>query len=450
MRSFRNSGLALTALAILLLPLFGFSGSLSLAQNIVSSGLIVPLQMNTPLSSRTAHVGDRWSATVSQDVYDRGALVIPRGSTVEGIVTTADDADRFNESGKIGIDFRTITLPNGEQIDNIDAMLTSLDPSLRNQIDDENRIRGNSSTFKRNIYFIGGGTGAGALIGAIAGGGSGAGIGAGVGAATGLILGALNKGRDVEIAAGTEFGMQVLSPLSVRGFESNTAQNRDRYRDNQYSQNNTYINRTYNLTRTDIISLQRSLRAQGYYRGAISGSFTANTRQALIDYQDDHDLAATGRVDRVTAKALGLNLNASDLNDVENIDPNGQPTYMGVGSTHRFIIWRNGNRWFLRTTTAGQEHNFEGTITASDGTIRSITRANLEANDFDRLSLDRNRRTLNFDFTTAGHMDGFTFYSDADTLTFNLRMDNREVPQHVYIGRDGSNPVSVPFTLVNE
>ena len=47
-------------------------------------------------------------------------------------------------------------------------------------------------------------------------------------------------------------------------------------------------------------------------------------------------------------------------------------------------------------------------------------------------------------------MDGVDFYSEADTLTFDLNMDGRRTVQNVFIGRNGQNPVSIPFTLVNE
>jgi len=328
---------------------------------------------------------------------------------------------------------------------------------MRSQIDQEQRIRGGGSSFKRNVYFIGGGAGAGAVIGAIAGGGKGAGIGAGAGAVAGLLLSALNKGHDVEIPAGTEFGMELISQVNVPV----------NYRPGQNYQNYPNTSRTTTpysttgpaqLTRSDIMALQKELRDRGYYRGPVNGVFTAWTRRALVEFQDDFNLSQTGRLDVATAEKLGININTTSYGSqygssygrghYENIDPNGQPTFMGVGSTHRFIIWREGNQWHLRTTTAGQEHNFEGKVIAKGGTIRSVNQVGLE--DVDNTSLDRFHRTLNFDFTTAGAMDGVDFYSEADTLTFDLNMDGRRTVQNVFIGRNGQNPVSIPFTLVNE
>jgi len=470
MRSLRTRVLVLTALAMLLTPILGIRGSVSLADHLVSRGLIVPLRMNSSLSSRTARVGAPWTATVTQDVYDNGQLVIPRGTTVEGRVSTVDDADRFNGSGRIGIDFDSMIFPDGARVEGIDAMLTSTDSSVRGYIDEESNVHGGKTSFKRNVYFIGGGAGAGAVVGALAGGGKGAGIGAGVGAVAGIIASAFSKGEEASIPAGTEFAMELLTPVNV---PANFQQSRNGYYNNQqYDNDNSSYNGQYNngqynnygtgviqntsisvarLSRADIIALQSALRREGYYRGTINGIMTTSTRQALADYQEDKDITSTGDIDLHTANLLGLSLSVfSENSNVASLDANGQPTYMGVGATHRFIIWRDGNLWHLRTTTAGQEHDFEGSIVANNGYIRSIERVNLEANDFSKLGLDRSRRTLNFDFTTTGSMDGIDFYSNADTLTFNLLMDGRVTPQNVYVGRDGANPVSVPFTLDNQ
>jgi len=517
MRSLRIRVLSLTALAILLLPLVSFRGNVGLADQLLSTGTIVPLRMNTTISSETSRAGQPWSATVFQDVLVNGQLVIPRGSTVEGHVINVDNADRFGESGKIAIDFDRIVFPNGSRLENINAMLTSLDPQLRSQIDAEGRIQGKNSSFKQNVFFIGGGAGTGALIGAVAGGGSGAGIGAGAGAAVGLLFSALKKGREAVVPAGTEFGMELLTPVSV----SVAYLPGQSYPDRTYTTTTTttVTSRTIELTRTDVMALQRVLRQRGYYRGPVNGVFTGSTRQALMNFQDENNLSETGRVDLRTAELLGLNISVvsdsprltrGDIIELQrelrekgfyhgsiigvftsstkaalidfqeengltangivdfrtasslglhlsnvgggvgnDIDPNGQPSFMGVGSTHRFIIWRNGNTWHIRTTTAGQEHDFDGRIVANGGIIRSISRTgSLER--VDQLGLDSNRRQLNFQFTTAGAMDGFDFYTDADSLTFDLNMDGRRIERNVFIGSRGDNPVSIPFTLANE
>ena len=54
------------------------------------------------------------------------------------------------------------------------------------------------------------------------------------------------------------------------------------------------------------IDVQRSLRQNGYYRGDIDGDIGAGTRGAIRQYQYDHRLEVTGRIDRALLDSLGL------------------------------------------------------------------------------------------------------------------------------------------------
>ncbi len=54
------------------------------------------------------------------------------------------------------------------------------------------------------------------------------------------------------------------------------------------------------------IDVQRALRRDGYYRGSIDGDVGAGTRAAIRQYQYDHHLEVTGRVDRSLLRSLGL------------------------------------------------------------------------------------------------------------------------------------------------
>lgn len=54
------------------------------------------------------------------------------------------------------------------------------------------------------------------------------------------------------------------------------------------------------------IDVQRALRRDGYYRGSIDGDIGAGTRSAIRQYQYDHHLEVTGRVDRSLLHSLAL------------------------------------------------------------------------------------------------------------------------------------------------
>ena len=59
-------------------------------------------------------------------------------------------------------------------------------------------------------------------------------------------------------------------------------------------------------TDSTVAAAQEQLARQGYYRGEIDGVFGAETRRAIMRYQNDHGLRVTGRLNMDTLRALGL------------------------------------------------------------------------------------------------------------------------------------------------
>jgi hypothetical protein len=55
-----------------------------------------------------------------------------------------------------------------------------------------------------------------------------------------------------------------------------------------------------------VMTLQMRLLGSGFSPGAIDGIFGENSRAAVIAFQRDHNLKATGRIDSSTRRALGL------------------------------------------------------------------------------------------------------------------------------------------------
>jgi hypothetical protein len=58
-------------------------------------------------------------------------------------------------------------------------------------------------------------------------------------------------------------------------------------------------------SRNDVFSAQKRLRMKGYYRGPIDGRYNRRTVRALTDFQFDHNLAQTGRLNPKTCTMLG-------------------------------------------------------------------------------------------------------------------------------------------------
>ena len=179
---------------------------------IVPSDTVFRVRLNQQLSSKTARVGDRFSANVTEPVYaGSGVEVIPVGSKVWGRVTSVKRAER-RSPGTILVAFNSVQLPNGKTY-TINGSLSSLQADDVNA-DNEGSVKGGSNR-KRDAVFIGGGAATGAVIGAIAGGGKGAGIGALIGGALGTGARVFEKEKDAEVKSGTEFGVILNRNVSL-------------------------------------------------------------------------------------------------------------------------------------------------------------------------------------------------------------------------------------------
>ena len=96
---------------------------------VLKAGSEIRATLDTPLSTKTSRVGDRFTATVSAPV--RGAIgnvIIPEGSKLNGQVSDSDNeklADAIKDMGHLDLRFTDIQLPNGTDIP-IDATLISV------------------------------------------------------------------------------------------------------------------------------------------------------------------------------------------------------------------------------------------------------------------------------------------------------------------------------------
>ena len=302
---------------------------------------VISVQINGTLTSRTARVGDKFTAAVTVPVYVNGKTVIPAGSVIEGRVTQVTPAKRMNRSGTIGVDFDDIVFPNGAAVQLV-GNLTSDDPDVRRRIDDESRVSGQGN--KRPSVFIGGGGAIGAVLGGIAGGGKGAVLGGVVGAGAGVASVLLSKGEEAEVPSGTTFGVQLKQGLVIResfisesaiadrtndqdpprGDVNEPARRQpdpiepsrrqpdpiDRPADRSEPEPRTDVDRpepALPLSSPEMVRrAQTSLKEQGYYEGEPDGVVSPRTAGALRAYQKEHNLQESGDLDPQTARSLGI------------------------------------------------------------------------------------------------------------------------------------------------
>jgi len=158
----------------------------------LAQGTGIKVEVSTHLTSETAQPGDTWTGTVKEPVTVGDRVVIPAGSTVNGVISGAKPAEKGSRAVLV-LGVRSIDA-NGRTY----AVSASADSIIA------------GSTRARNVGAVAGGAAAGALLGkAIGGGGKGALIGGLLGgaAATGAV--AASKGYQAEVKEGAEITFTV-------------------------------------------------------------------------------------------------------------------------------------------------------------------------------------------------------------------------------------------------
>jgi hypothetical protein len=160
------------------------------------SGQEIDVRLERELSSDTAQVEDRFTATTMVDLYQGNDVLIPAGSTLRGVVSSVNKATRTDRKGSLTLAFDQITI-RGRNYP-IRATVT--------QALESEGIKGEAAK-------IGTGAGVGAIIGGILGGAKGALLGVLIGGG-GTI--AATEGSDVKLPPGTVLRIRFDQPVQVR------------------------------------------------------------------------------------------------------------------------------------------------------------------------------------------------------------------------------------------
>jgi len=181
----------------------------------IPKGAHALLRLANSISTRTAREGDYVYLRTAMPIVNNGAIVVPEGSYVQGVVTHATRSGRVRGTAELAIRIDTMTLPSGKVIQ-LSPSLASVDSGDSGQrIDKEGRVKQDTSRGGDAVR-IATMSGGGAAIGGMADGSwTGAGIGSGAGAAGGLAAVLLTRGKEVELHQGSTIDVVFERPVAV-------------------------------------------------------------------------------------------------------------------------------------------------------------------------------------------------------------------------------------------
>jgi hypothetical protein len=168
----------------------------------VPAGTDLQIRLNTPISTKTNRVGDRFTAVVVSPAAYQGA-------TIDGHISTLEQSGRVSGRTEMSFAFDTITLVDGRQ----GPLNAELDRIIESEsvksVDEEGRVQTGSRT-KDSQVRGGVGAAAGAVIGGIAGGVKGAILGAIIGGAAGVGTVYVEGNKELVLEPGTEMVIRTL------------------------------------------------------------------------------------------------------------------------------------------------------------------------------------------------------------------------------------------------
>ena len=163
------------------------------------AGTALPLDLTTAVSSETATVETPVTARLRNAVTIDGATALPAGTVLHGSVIDVERAGRVQGRSRLVLRFTEADVDGARE-----------------------SIRTNPITFEgeatksEDATKIGAGAGIGAVIGGIVGGGKGAAKGAAIGGAAGTGAVLATRGKEVELATGTDLPATLASAATVR------------------------------------------------------------------------------------------------------------------------------------------------------------------------------------------------------------------------------------------
>jgi hypothetical protein len=160
------------------------------------TGLLV--RMIDSVDSSKNHVGDKFHASLENDLIVDNILVARRGTDLYGRLAESKEAGHISGSADLKLELTDMAIDHRSY------------PIITGEYEAKGKGRGENTAKK-----VAGGAAVGAIIGAIAGGGKGAAIGAGVGGGAGAAVNVMTRGQQVRVPSETLLEFRLTQPVSV-------------------------------------------------------------------------------------------------------------------------------------------------------------------------------------------------------------------------------------------
>ena len=165
----------------------------------VPIGTPLTIRLQNSISSASSSTGDPFDFVLAEPLVINGKTVAEKGTPGVGRVVTVRRSGRLHNSGFLRITLESLEL-NGAPVEMKTSTIFVSGGRYRN----------------RNLAWIGGGAGAGALIGGIAGGGKGALIGSLIGAGSGTAGAYATGKKEVGFSAERVLTFKLMQPLKIK------------------------------------------------------------------------------------------------------------------------------------------------------------------------------------------------------------------------------------------
>jgi hypothetical protein len=167
-------------------------------QLVIPSGTSITVRLQNGVSSATSNPGDQFEAVLDQAIISQGRTLALEGTRVSGHVINVRRSGRLSHSGYLRIALSSMIF-NGKAV----------------PVESSSIMVAGGSHKRRNLGWIGGGAGGGALIGALAGGGTGALIGTAIGGAAGTSTAFATGKKDVGFGPERRLTFRLTHPVTI-------------------------------------------------------------------------------------------------------------------------------------------------------------------------------------------------------------------------------------------